>query len=425
MKIKLGREQGSIVIGILLASVVIGYVLAAYLSLVNSQNLASTRSLAWNSCMPVVEAGIEEGLTQLYYTKGTNLTSNGWMSTTGGYMKWRSIGLGSALVVISNSTTPVIYSTAFVPAPLGGDYIRRTVKVETRRDGLFSKGMVAKGQITFNGNNILVDSFDSADPNYSTNGTYISSRRKDNGDVATNLGVVNALDSGNANVYGHVSTGPGGSVQIGPQGAIGNLAWQSSGTNGIQPGYASDDMNVTFPDVKLPYTGGFTPGTSSGYQYVISSSGDYHITSLTASLLVKSNVQARLIIDTDISMTGQDAITIQAGGSLNLYMAGGTARIGGNGVINQSGNSTNFMYWGTTNNTSLTINGNGSFTGVIYAPAAGFTMNGSGNSSINDMTGASVTKTVNMNGNFNFHYDENLGRLNLIRGFVVTSWKEI
>ena len=63
MKIKLGKEQGSVIIGILLASVVIGYVLAAYLSLVNSQNLASTRSLAWNSCMPVVEAGNEDGLT--------------------------------------------------------------------------------------------------------------------------------------------------------------------------------------------------------------------------------------------------------------------------------------------------------------------------------------------------------------------------
>lgn len=428
MKIKLGRiarEQGSIIVAVLLGCLVMGYILAAYLSLVNSQNLSIARSQTWNSCMPVVEAGVEEALSHLYYTKGTNLVSNGWQYNSAGCSKWRSIGTGYALIVISNGTTPVVYSTAFIQAPFGGDYVRRTVKVETRKDGLFSKGMVAKGQITLNGNNITVDSFDSQDPNYSTNGLYLLSRRKDNGDVATNSGVVNSLSSGNANIFGHVSTGPGGTVQIGNNGAIGNLAWQATGTNGIQPGYSTDDMNVAFPDVKLPYSGGFTPGSSSGYQYVISSSGDYHITSLTGSLLIQSNVQARLIVDSDISLTGQDTITIRAGGSLNLYMAGASAKIGGNGIVNQSGNATNFFYWGGTNNTGLTINGNGSFTGVIYAPNAAFTMNGSGSSSLDDMIGSSVTKTANMNGNFNFHYDENLGRLNLNRGFIVTSWKEL
>jgi hypothetical protein len=429
MKIRLGqikREQGSIIVGVLLGCFIMGYILAAYLSLVNSQNLSIARSQTWNSCIPVVEAGVEEALSHLYYTKGSNLVSNGWQYTSAGCMKWRTLGtMGSALIIISNGPAPVVYATAFVQAPLGGEYVRRTVKVDTRKDGLFSKGMVAKGQITLNGNNIVVDSFDSADPNYSTNGLYLLSRRKDNGDVATNSGVVNSLSSGNANIFGHVSTGPGGTVQIGNNGAIGNIAWQSSGTNGIQSGYFTDDMNVAFPDVKMPYTGGFAPSSSSGYQYAISSSGDYHITSLTGSLIVRSNVQARLIVDTDISLTGQDKIIIEAGATLNLYMAGATAKIGGNGVVNQSGNATNFFYWGGTNNTSLTINGNGSFTGVIYAPNAAFTMNGSGNSSLDDMVGSSVTKTANMNGNFNFHYDENLGRLNLNRGFIVTSWKEI
>lgn len=428
MKINLGRinrEQGSIIVAVLLGCFVMGYILAAYLSLVNSQNLSIARSQTWNSCMPVVEAGVEEALSHLYYTKGSNLVSNGWLYNSAGCTKWRAIGSGYALVVISNGVTPVVYSTAFIQAPFGGDYVRRTVKVDTRKDGLFSKGMVAKGQITFNGNNVIVDSFDSQDPNYSTNGLYLTSRRKDNGDVATNSGVVNSLASGNANIFGHVSTGPGGTVQIGNNGAIGNIAWQASTTNGIQPGYFTDDMNVAFPDVKMPYNGGFTPGSSGGYQYVITSSGDYHITSLTGSLLIQSNVQARLIIDSDISLTGQDKIQIEGGGTLNLYMAGATARIGGNGVVNHAGNATNFFYWGGTNNSSLTINGNGAFTGVIYAPNAAFTMNGGGNSSLDDMTGSSVTKTANMNGNFNFHYDENLGRLNLNRGFIVTSWTEL
>lgn len=411
--------------GILLISFALGFMLAAYLSLVSAQNQAIARSQTWNTCIPVVEGGIEEALAHLYSTKGTNLVSNGWYYSSSGCFKWRTIGGGSALVVISNGVTPVIYSTAFLRAPLNGDVLRRTVKVETKRDGLFTKGMVAKGQITLNGNNIVVDSFDSADANYSSNGLYVVSKRKDNGDVATNSGLVNALSTGNANVFGHVSTGPGGSVGIGSKGAVGNLAWQTNGNTGLQPGYFTDDMSVSFPDIKLPYTGGFTPGNASGYQYVISSSGDYRITSLSGSLLVQSNVQARLIVDSDINLTGQDKIIIQNGGVLNLYMAGTVAKIGGSGVMNQSGNATNFFYWGTTNNTTLMINGNGAFAGVIYAPQASFVMNGSGSSSLDDMTGASVTKTVNMNGNFNFHYDENLGRLDINRGFVVTSWKEL
>jgi hypothetical protein len=425
MIIQLRRQHGSVIIGVLLSCFVLGFMLAAYLNLVSAQNQSIARSQTWNTCMPVVEGGIEEALAHLHQTKGTNMISNGWLNSAQGCFKWRTIGTGSALVVISNGITPVIYSTAFLRAPLNGDYIRRTVKVETRRDGMFSKGMVAKGQITLNGNQIIVDSFDSQDPNYSTNGLYTASKRKANGDVATNSGLINALSTGNANIYGRVSTGPGGSVGIGNNGAIGNATWQASGVGGIQPGYFSDDMNVAFPDVTLPFGGGFPPGNAAGYQYVISSSGDYRIASLTGNLLVRSNVQARLIVDTEINMTGQDTITIQKGGSLNLYMAGASAKITGNGVINQSGNATNFFYWGTTNNTTLTINGNGAFTGVIYAPNASFTMNGGGNSSLEDMTGSSVTKTVQMNGSFNFHYDENLGRINLDRGFIVTSWTEL
>ncbi len=425
MIIRLRRDQGAVIAGVLLVSFALGFMLAAYLSLVSAQSQAISRSQTWNTCIPVLEGGIEEALAHLYQTKGTNLGSSGWYASYNGYFKWRNVGNGSALVVISNGVTPVIYSTAFLKAPINGNVIRRTVKVETRRDGLFTKGMVAKGQITLNGNNIVVDSFDSQDPNYSTNGLYLVSKRKANGDVATNSGVVNALSTGNANIFGRVSTGPGGSVGIGNNGAIGDLAWQSSGVAGIQPGYFSDDMNVSFPTVTLPYGGGFTPGNAPGYQYVISSSGDYRITSLSGSLLVQSNVQARLIVDSDINMTGQDKIIIQPGASLNLYMAGPSAKITGNGVVNQAGNATNFFYWGMPANNTLTVNGNGSFTGVIYAPNASFTMNGGGSSSLEDIIGSSVTKTVQMNGNFSFHYDENLGRLDLNRGFIVTSWTEL
>lgn len=424
MIIRLQRSRGSVILAVMMASLVLGIMLAAYLDLISAQHQAIARSQTWNSSIPVAEGGVEEALAHLYQTKGTNLVSNGWYYSPQGCFKWRNMGDGYVLVVISNTAAPVVYSTAFMRAPVNGDVIRRTVMVETRRDGMFTKGMVAKGQITLNGNNIVVDSFDSQDPNYSTNGLYLISKRKANGDVATNSGLVNSLLTGNANIFGHVSTGPEGTVGIGNNGAVGDLGWQNSGGKGIQPGSFADDMNVSFPDVTLPFVGGFNPGSATGYQYVIDFSGDFRITSLTGSLLVKSNVQARLIVDSEISLTGQDKITIQPGASLNLYMAGSTTKIGGGGVVDSSGNATNFFYWGTTNNTVITINGNGAFTGVIYAPNASYTMNGGG-SSQEDMAGALITKSVQMNGDVGFHYDESLGRLYFNRGYIVTTWNEI
>ncbi|MEW6306313.1 MAG: hypothetical protein AB1705_22840 [Verrucomicrobiota bacterium] len=429
MRIRLSRESGSAVLICLIVASIMGMALASYLSLVSAQHLSVARSQAWNISVPVVEGGIEEALSHLYYNGPTNLGTAGWSADYfGHYNKWRQVGDGWAFMTISNATslTPTVYSRGYVRVPLSnGQWIQRLIMINTRRDNLFTKGLVAKGQITLNGNNVAIDSFDSADPNYSSNGVYVVSKRKANGDVASNSGVTNAIITGNANIFGKASTGPGGTVGHGPNGAVGDLAWQYGGNTGIKPGFSADDMNVSFPDVKLPFSGGFTPGGGSGYQYVISTSGDYRISSLSGSLLIASNANVRLIVDGNISLTGQDKIMIEGGGCLNLYMAGAEAKITGTGVVNQNGNATNFFYWGTTNNTTLAVNGNGSFKGVIYAPNANFTMNGGGNSNLEDITGASVTATARINGNFNFHYDENLGRLNFSRGYIITAWNEL
>jgi len=104
------HDQGSVILAVLLASFVLGFMLTAYLDLVSAQNQSIARSQTWNTCIPVVEGGIEEALAHLYQTKGTNLVSNGWFYSATGCFKWRTMGDGSALVVISNCITPIIYS---------------------------------------------------------------------------------------------------------------------------------------------------------------------------------------------------------------------------------------------------------------------------------------------------------------------------
>ncbi|MCX7867305.1 MAG: hypothetical protein N2438_09290 [Limisphaera sp.] len=119
-----------------------------------------------------------------------------------------------------------------------------------------------------------------------------------------------------------------------------------------------------------------------------------------------------------------DRIYLAPGARLILYVDAPTFSIKGQGVVNESGQAINFLYFGTPRNTTLSLGGNASFTGAIYAPDADFTLGGGGNDTY-DFVGASVTRTVKMNGHFNFHYDEHLRRIGPSRGFIVNSWREL
>ncbi len=426
------KTTGSVLLVTLTTAAILMTILVSYMKYVAHENTMANRSQIWNLALPVAEAGVEEALTQLhYYAAGSNIYGNGWIynALTKQFTKSNSIGGNSYVTTIqvSSSSTPVIFSEGTSKVPGSDSTVRRRVRVEAFRSGMFMKGMVAKGQIDLNGNNIKTDSFDSTDPTYSTNGRYDSGKKKDNGDVATNSGLVDSISVGNANIYGHASTGPGGSVSIGANGAIGDSTWQA-GHTGIQPGWVTDDMNVEFPDIPAPFTWAPTPvsGTVDGtnYAYVLGA-GNYMMNSLSLgskSVLLVTN-DAVLYVNGSASLSGQAKIIIATNASLKLY-ANGASDLSGNGVMNYNANATNFMFYGMAGCTSLKLSGNAEFTGTIYAPNAVFTLGGGGNNSY-DFVGASVSKTVSMNGHFKFHYDENLGRLNNGGEYRVRSWCEV
>src|SRR3989475_750476 len=141
---------------------------------------------------------------------------------------------------------------------------KRKVRVLAKRQTPVQYAMLAKEQIDLKGNNIGTDSFNSTNSSYSTNGKYDRAKSRDKGDVATNAGLVDSLYVGNANIRGHVSTGPGGSIAVGSNGAVGDKTWNSTQI-GIQPGWSADDANVDIPDAELPADASFI--TASGGQY--------------------------------------------------------------------------------------------------------------------------------------------------------------
>jgi hypothetical protein len=460
MRIRHGRRDGSVLIVMIVVTAIVGITLGSYLNLVANQNLSVLRSMAWNSAISVAEAGVEEAMAHVN-RNGTNRVLDGWaadgtmiqtplpgtniMVNAVYVTRERTIGSSKYKVYISKDIDPpVIYAEGHVLNPKGNDYLPRprVVKATTVTDFLFTKGMVAKGEIDLSGNNIRSDSFDSTDPNYSTGGKYDSTKAKANGDVATNSSLIDSLDVWNAEVFGHVSTGPGGNVKIGSNGSVGDTAWHAAGKKGLQPGYFSDDMNVSFPDVEAPFTGGgFTPttGTVSGtnYSYVLGT-GNWQMTglSLNTSGAMLVNGTAVLYVTGDVSLGGQAYIYIAPGASLQMYVAGANTSLGGKGVVNDNATAAAFGYWGLPSNTSISFGGNAAFTGTIYAPQAVLTLGGGG-STVYDFVGACMTSSVKMNGHFKFHYDEALksfgprrGYIEALksfgprRGYIVSSWNE-
>ena len=130
-------------------------------------------------------------------------------------------------------------------------------------------------------------------------------------------------------------------------------------------------------------------------------------------------------IKTKGTVDANAGIYIAPGASLTIYMAGTSTSIAGNGVVNSTADAKNLQYYGLPNNTHIDITGNGSFSVTIYAPEADFTLKGSGKASGDDFTGASVTKTTTMTGNFNFHYSDDLGSVTTLGGYDAISWQEL
>jgi len=452
------RPQGSALLLALLTAFVICITITTYLYLVSNQNRSVMRSMAWNSSIPVVEAGIEEALSQLNYAPEVVMPSNGWsaLGDDGFYHKFNDLGNGFSYdvgvkpPVPNGPDQPTIECIGYAPTPANfssyyasswgmilGDLVpqfapekisaKRKVRVLAKRQTPVQYAMLAKGQIDLKGNNIGTDSFNSTNSNYSTNGRYDKAKSRDKGDVATNAGLVDSLAIGNANIRGHVSTGPGGSVAVGSNGAVGDKTWNSTQT-GVQPGWSADDADVDIPDAELPANssfitasgGQYPPLTGSTYDFILTN-GTYVASDFHGKVLVTGN--AVLLVTSTFNFSGSDGITINPGASLQVYVAAASASLGGNGIQN-SNDAMSFIYYGLKSNTSLSFGGNSSFTGVIYAPYADFKLGGSGNGDY-DFVGASVTKSVALNGHFHFHYDESLANRFPIKKYAVIAWNEL
>ena len=468
------REQGSVMIFALTVMSVSAILMGSYLMLVQSQSASVSRSQSWNAAIAITEAGLEDGMALI--NKGAhniitdpwawtnNLTTDGW-TTFGSSGTTRTVTINgatyTATVTISPGLTPTVTATgtapytslpwvfgtngyAMIPFPQpfvaqigasqpqtsssGNVTLGRTVQVQTVKIPLFPVSVLTRLFFDMKGNNTTVDSFDSSNPLYSTNGQYSVALRRYNGDVATDSGLVNSLHLGNGNIYGHVYTGPGtaqSAVQVGAQGGVGDAAWQAANPGAIEPGYWLGDFNVAIPDVPTPtFVGSALPAASNG---VITLNGGVYTT--TSSLSTPLVVTGQTILWVQNSFSSGVTISNTNSASLVLYVGTTNASgnnsisVGGNGALNSPGYAKNLQIYGLPSLTGISFSGNAAFAGTIYAPEAALTGGGGGNNTI-DTSGAIVVNSVTLNGKWNFHYDENLKINGPIRGWIANSWAE-
>ncbi len=300
----------------------------------------------------------------------------------------------------------------------------RLIEAIVKPVGTFRLALMGIKGIDMNNENILVDSYDSRDPAKSTNGFYDPLKFQMNGNIATNG---NLIEAGNAHIYGSASTN-GGTVLN-----------STNVTGDIRTDFYQEIFSVTRPNV-VRDTG--TPTTVTGSTTIAAAAGTPRQIIVSQINLSGTNTlrisgasdgsatYAQIIVDGDVSLSGQAQIVLDPGVHVRMFVAG-DADMTGNGVLNPN-SPLNLQIYGLDRPKNpdgspvdpgiLKVAGNGGFRGTVYAPSYNVTMVGGGSS--DSIFGSFVGWRVTMTGVQAVHYDESLGDGGLISDYKVVSWFE-
>jgi hypothetical protein len=408
MKISgISQRSGSVLLATMIFVLAIAAFLVTYLYVVQNSNQSVARAQRWNAALAVAEAGIEEGMAKLNQVAITTVQGSG------GFTDVIQRGLNSDTYAVGNTTAGIVQtltSTGTVTAPIIGDFIVRTVRVNAQRQALFSKGMISLTDIDMSGNGVISDSFDSHNTNQSVNGAYSPSfYAGTNGDIAAVDGVVNL---GNHTIGGDLYLGPTAKLESG------NIL-----------GTVYTDWNMQFPEASLPTV----ETNGSPIAWTVEPSSSVHTFTNSGYYVINDNgsinVSPGLTVTLDVRRTSYspDAITIQGGttnaGTVIMYQQSGSLTLNpsaSGGAVNNR--PENFVYFGLPGVTEISMGGSATFVGVIYAPNADMKLNGGGSGM--NFVGSLIVKKLTISGHFKLHYDTSL--LGYYYGYyAVGYWEEL
>jgi hypothetical protein len=488
------RRRGVALILTVLFLVFVSIFLASYLFLAQGEYLAVTRSQTWNTSLVLAEAGVEDALAFINQKAGVygaagqwtnSVASNGWVnigtsSNAIYYLASRSpdTNLGYYSVYVTNTPSgtnrlgPAILAIGTarwnnlagpkaggsnVMLSFQGDPVRK-IFVQTVAHSQLGGGIIAYSGMDFKGNNVTIDSYNSTRPTNSIWQTtwlyhgepfgywdsslsfdaHFPPARTANVIVATDKGIINV---GNANIAGYVATGPGGTVEVGSKGSVGDLYWAFH-NSGLQAGRSQDDVNRSFFSYSLPDPKQFgqtswwpVPAITTNiggvtYRYLITNRLDnshlvfYAINSLSDSIFINaSNVV--LYLTNGLTYAGGDYLTLNTNADVQLWSTGDINTVGGGSINNFTLNAHAFSIYDVSGHPiDIKFTGNGAGTGLIYAPSSDLQFAGGGSGTY-DVVGAIFCNSIQINGKYNFHFDESLSQNLPVDQYTLTAWQEI
>jgi hypothetical protein len=429
------RPRGSVLVVALLVAALIALVLGGYLSLNLGSARLSQRTFNRGASFHLAEAGLEEGLwTYNRLLAGQGDAWDGWQLS--GEAAWRrfdgfplapattgAIKVYASPAAPDEHARPTLVALASVQSP-GGAPVTQLLEVSLRRRSFFASGLVARESLAFKGRNASFDSWDSdPDENAATPAVpYSAGVAVDTGEIATGAKSDADLDLNQARIFGYLRTNgllpvvrsPG---LIGPFGTSGGV---------IDFSRVGQDFINEFPVVTAPADGVFL----ASFGATLGTAGQttsWRAPSLRLSGNKTLTIQGQVVLVlTDpldaLAITGSARIVVSAGSSLTLYFAGDVL-VAGNGILNQNAAPAALQLWSTEpglRRQRIQIAGGGGLSGVVYAPAADFTVFGNG-----EFFGALVAGRVSFGGNAAYHYDLALRRLVRHAPYRSSGWRTV
>jgi len=398
-------------------------VLGSYLYLSSTEYRISTRSYLFGASFNLAEGGVDLAIDALKDKDKTGWTTGVdgegetyWARAFTGYDLGGNI-TGEIRVVILGAETgsPEIYAEGKAVGHLVGDVSKQLYVELSSGFTPFLNGFNSKRGVVLKGNNVTFDSYDSRLGNYS-----ISTNRNPEITVSTISVESDAIDIGNADIYGYVATG-GGDPDVGPQGSVTSYA----NPGRVDEARITKDYYAEFPDVDTPVLS--SPATSIPGSGTITG-GDYQLDSWSMSGTQTLHItgDTRIVVKNEISMSGKSEVRIAPGASLQIFTAGDVS-IAGRGILNSSQKPEDLLVFGTKRTEggqTIKIAGNGFLSAAVYAPNARVEMKGGG--STGRVYGAVVGFESKVVGNSHFSYDKALEDFNVGgETYAVEEWVEL
>ncbi|MFN2508140.1 MAG: hypothetical protein ABR589_05150 [Chthoniobacterales bacterium] len=320
--------------------------------------------------------------------------------------------------------------TALAPDSFNGPQVSRRVEAIVRPVSAFDQAVMSVGALDLNDATIVIDSYDSRDPNKSQPnpddptgpGLYDAAERQQNGNIATNGNLINA---GNAYVYGDVSTNAGTATGVANVTGVQRTDFYQEPIAVAAPSWPAVNASPMQVLGATTLTGGAEGSAASRYVLSTITIAGGEVLNLTGNGAGTTSY-IEIYVTGDISATGNSQIIVQPGVKATIYFAG-NVKVSGNGLVNKNNQPADLFMYGITpanNSTSKTVElgGSGNLTAAVYAPDYDVHINNGGTRGT--AIGSFVGKTFKMTGTTDLHYDEALSGGGRISNYKIVSWFE-